>query len=74
MWGEKKGVRYGKEKDPKGKPFPIGVEEIIPIRQEDIDIKPQINVESKKAAVEKSKQSKPKVYKGLDKNGDPIFE
>lgn len=67
-------VKYGKEKDAKGKPFPVGVEEIIPIRQEDIDIKPQINVESKKTAVEKAKQSKPKVYKGLDENGDPIFE
>jgi len=67
--------------------LPISVTQLVPLTKQDINLEPQVSVKEKREAaseaafptpkdigIKKPKQSKPKVYKGLDKNGDPIFE
>lgn len=51
-------VLYGKEKDKAGNLFPIGVKDIVPINPEDINLKPQIDVQSRRKAVEEAKKAK----------------
>ena len=53
-------VLYGREKDKAGNFYPIGVKDIVPIEPEDINLKPQIDIKSRRKAVEEAKKEKQK--------------